>query len=536
MYKNYNFNMKFLRIKNYHLNENFFDDYENDKEVTDDEAVKKLAKEQEEVYYSMHIQPLFDLLFKWRYVYCSLFNNIYGINNSPLCKDSLFNSGDTRAFTREFYFIQTTDNNKYKEYFDFINKKYEKFEYLPSKARNMFERCILGRCNKMIYGIFNYFIAELSKITKRPLNEVDPAFAQYDRASNDHNYQIQFFNDYRKPNLKHLTEMMKRAGIESVSPVNTSDIESSLGLLVNQLYDFLVGVLNNAPDEFKILIDKNKEKVEGGGKQYFFDEKTVKVVAKDYYLFFAEFIKDLESVEITKEFISTKQILSEEDFINTILAKTKIKESDLNDKTAIFDSMMKYSQKLYKALDEVINNFDDLKLLRIYENYNGDPKYSNFKNYGNYRHGRVELFYYKSSPNEIPTIFYGDTTAFNEPYYHYGIPRKTKIGTAKQYIKKIETISKVGLRLLYMKFKDTITDDNVLLYGLKAGFRTIPNHYDYNVIEFERWAKKLNFTFKNEFDESNCTKQFFENLMNDKSLDKYVNAIIAMANAKTIKI
>lgn len=535
MYKNYNFDMKFLRIKNYHLNEDFLDDYENGEEVTDDEVIKKLAKDQEEVYYSMHLEPLWDLLFKWRYVYCSLFTNIYGINNSPLCKDSLFNSGDTHAFTREFYFIQTTDNNKYKEYFDFINKKYEKFEYLPSKARNMFERCILGRCNKMIYGVFNYFIAELSKIIKRPLNEIDPAFAQYDRASNDHNYQIEFFNNYRKPNLKHLIEMMKRAGIESISPVNTSDIESALGLLINQLYDFLVGILNNAPDEFKVLIDKNKEKVEGGGKQYFFDEKIVRIVAKDYYLFFSEFIKDLESIEIIKEFISTKQILSEEDFINTILVKTKIKESDLNDKTAIFDSMWKYSQKLYKALDEVINNFDDLKLLRI-KNYYGDPKYSNFRNHGDYRHGKVELFYYKDNTilTKSPASLFGDPYG---PYYHYGhIPRKSKIGTAKQYIKNTETISKVGLRLLYMKFKDTITDDNILLYGLKAGFRTIPNHYDYEAEEFEKWAKNLNFTFKNEFDESNCTKQFFENLMNDKSLDKYINAIIAMANAKTIKI
>lgn len=549
-------------------------------------------------------KSLIDVIEKYRFLYCSFFGEIYDNKLSdsrilvkPLCKDSLFNSGNAKEisymltsgkhhselnrssmrsdpdmYDKLIKDMQNADDeaNTYKE---FILNKYNEFEYMKVKSRGIFERSTLGRCNKMIYGVFNYYLSKVINYLTTNFEEEDFNTRLNSLLSKEaknkeiihtlfaHNYsylglsnvtQDEFYNEMNsyfatvKP--RYAIDMKKRAGVSISYELTASSLED----IANEFIEFIEGVLNNAPEEFKRICLKNEEKnvsssnnIVTGNTQSIYSEDDIRVCARNYYTFFNDLAEDICKAisPITHLSINVKR---EPEFIDDILNQLP-NLGNLQNKGKCATSIKNELNRLSfaKGIRLIADKFQQDKL-----NYS-----CIYRSNEDSRDISLSYMYYsligssKKIKDVSDLIGNPSTNKFSallSLVYDSSIDSKTKrkaINEIKLYSDAAYTMMKIVWRILYEKYKNQFDEDTVAVCMTEA-FTTAISRIYYCIIDVSSQIKNLSSndynnmlkkglsllekipsfkTIEESTPEKCCNKEFFNKLENDKSLDKYID-------------
>lgn len=503
--------MKYIKLHKSKLNEDFIDTYD-EYENNDEEDIKTLAKDAHTIYTVNYSMSFVDFLIKYRYLYASLFEG-----HGAICYDSLFNSGNCEMLIRNLYSFQNYDKSiKMDEYLAFIDKRRSKiFVNMKSIAKNMFERTVLGRCNKMIYGIFNYYINLLTEIilknTEKTLDEIQP---QVEVEMKSFSMFSGNYLDKDSPfstKLKYSIEMLQRAGIENETTLSSF---ADVSAIANQLAEFLVGIVKNAPKEFKTILEQNREKVKRNpNPKYLFTDEAINQVTTNYYRFFEKFIEDFKKLDAFNEVKIDMTIPKEDDFISEIM-KNKPDNSDLTTQELATKFSDKFTKKMIKTflIPKIINELKEFSTVKYYLKCNNWP----------YSSPNIHRF-----KNKIKSEY-------------NSIKEREKI--LVKFYNELLMIFKIGLLTIYTASKNFNKDkknDEIFYNQLGASCYEKMGEYFFsceslpiNLNTMQQLQTEIQFTIPNinsaKFENLNakdCTKEYFDKLLKDNSLNKYVKYI-----------
>lgn len=317
--------MKYLRLKNYRLNEDFidsYDEYEGDDDKNMKELVDDLNASRWREVLSDYILPF---LSKYRMMYLCFMNwhgwlNFYTSSGNNTTIGSFFSH---LKWSNKSYGVQTTRDSMQKIFKDLstildsedgLYKNLKNVNGHNDNITEIFTSTIMGEPAKIFSGVFNYYI----EILRNKVGEPDP----YLKDNHIGKSYLKYFNGSKL----FYSQIASYLGINKV----TKDFDVK-DILENFL-ELLVAALNKGYEDFpKILREgkkKNDENVEKWLNTHAYDKSEYKSVIMMYYSILVLMIrKVLEvfdkagvNISLNTKFVSVdtyyKKIIDAEPFPN----------------------------------------------------------------------------------------------------------------------------------------------------------------------------------------------------------------------------